>query len=54
MSSSDPLLLPLGQLPGPDDGIGDAERGRRLATVLDDIEDELAAADAAAALRSTA
>ncbi|MCU1624251.1 MAG: hypothetical protein JWL79_3096 [Frankiales bacterium] len=39
---TDPLLLPLGQHPRPDDGIGDAERGRRLGVVLDQIDEEQA------------
>jgi hypothetical protein len=51
----DPLTLPPGELPGPDDGIGDAERSRRLTEFLDQVEDDRArTATARVDTRSTA
>lgn len=36
---NNPLLRRLGDPPGPDEGIGDAERARRMTAVLDQIDE---------------
>lgn len=42
LDGDEALVLPLGQFPGPEDGIGDDERAHRICAVLDQIDEEQA------------